>query len=167
MTDIFSRTRIFLFLLPVFLFCAAFIDLPQKGRVIGVSDGDTMTILHDDYSREKIRLYGIDCPEKKQAFGQRAKQFTSTMVYGQQVTIRRINSDRYGRTVAWVFLGHANVNTALVRAGLAWHYRKYSDDPELHRLEQEARIKKRGLWVDPYPVPPWDYRKGIQAGNAF
>jgi endonuclease YncB( thermonuclease family) len=131
----------------------------SPGWVVGVSDGDTITILHDDYSQEKIRLFGIDCPEKSQAFGQRAKQFTSSQVYGKVVTIRRMAEDRYGRTVAWVFEGKTNVNAELVKAGYAWHFRKYSNDLELQRLEDEARKSKRGLWVDPNPVPPWEYRR--------
>jgi micrococcal nuclease len=154
-----SRKTLFVFLSFVIFFCTAFTSRSETGRVVGVSDGDTITILHDDYSQEKIRLFGIDCPEKSQAFGQRAKQFTSSLVYGKVVRIRRMDEDRYGRTVAWIFHGNTNVNAELVRAGYAWHFRKYSDDLELQRLEDEARKSRRGLWVYPNPVPPWEYRR--------
>lgn len=160
MQEYHSRKTASVFLLLIILFCSAFTRRSETGRVVGVSDGDTITILHDDYSQEKIRLFGIDCPEKSQAFGQRAKQFTSSLVYGKVVTIRRMDEDRYSRTVAWVFVGKTNVNAELVRAGYAWHFRKYSNDLELQRLEDEARKSKRGLWVDPIPIPPWEYRKG-------
>jgi endonuclease YncB( thermonuclease family) len=159
MQEFYTRKTASVFLLFVILFCSAFTNRTETGRVVGVSDGDTITILHDDYSQEKIRLFGIDCPEKSQAFGQRAKQFTSSQVYGKVVTIRRMDEDRYGRTVAWVFAGKTNVNADLVRAGYAWHYRKYSNDPELQRIEDEARNAKRGLWDDPNPVPPWEFRR--------
>jgi endonuclease YncB( thermonuclease family) len=154
-----SRKAASIFLLFITFFCSAFTNRTETGWVVGVSDGDTITILHDDYSQEKIRLFGIDCPEKSQAFGQRAKQFTSSQVYGKVVTIRRMAEDRYGRTVAWVFVGKTNVNEELVKAGYAWHFRKYSNDLELQRLEDDARNAKRGLWFDPNPIPPWEFRR--------
>jgi endonuclease YncB( thermonuclease family) len=162
-----SRKAASVFLCLIILFCSAFTSRSETGRVVGVSDGDTITILHADYSQEKIRLFGIDCPEKSQAFGQKAKQFTSSLVYGKVVTIRRMDEDRYGRTVAWVFAGKTNVNAELVRAGYAWHFRKYSNDPELQRIEDDARNAKRGLWAYPNPVPPWEYRKGYDAIKSW
>ncbi|MFX0200221.1 MAG: thermonuclease family protein [Candidatus Hodarchaeota archaeon] len=110
----------------------------------------------------KVRLHGIDCPEKKQAFGTNAKQFTSDMAFGKEVTVRIQTTDRYGRAVGVVVLPDGkNLNWELVGAGLAWWYRKYSpDDRTLERLETEARAAKRGLWVDESPIPPWEWRRG-------
>lgn len=130
------------------------------GKVIGVSDGDTITMLHQGYP-EKIRLKGIDCPEKVQVFGQRAKQFTSTLAFGRVVTIRGVEKrDRYGRILGEVILPDGqNLNHQLLQAGLAWWYRKYSNDLQLERMESEARKAKRGLWADADPLPPWEWRQ--------
>ena len=145
---------LFVFLLP----SLAFVDF--SGRVVGVADGDTITVLKDK-TPVKVRLNGIDAPEKKQAFGARAKQFTSKSAFGKVVTIRERGRDKYGRTVADVILpGGAVLNRELVKAGLAWHYVKYAPrDEALRELEWEARLEKRGLWADKDPVPPWCYRK--------
>jgi endonuclease YncB( thermonuclease family) len=134
-----------------------------RGRVVGVADGDTITVLHDGRA-EKIRLYGIDAPEKGQAFGERAKQFTSGLAFGQTVAVRVRDHDRYRRTVGEVTLPDGrSLNEELVRAGFAWWYRRYSRDPRLAHLEQEARDAHRGLWADPHPVPPWDFRRRATA----
>ncbi len=129
------------------------------GRVVGVADGDTITVLHNGKG-ERIRLHGIDCPEKRQAFGNRAKQFTSTLVFGNTVTVQVVDRDRYGRTVAEVLLPDGrSLNRELVRAGFAWWYWRYTPDNEtLAQLEREARGAKRGLWADPHAVPPWEWR---------
>ena len=129
------------------------------GKVVGVSDGDTITVMHQGKG-EKIRLYGIDCPEKRQAFGKRAKQFTSNMVFGKDVEVRPVTTDRYGRTIAWIYVDGACLNEALLKAGLAWHYKRYSSERHLAELENEARRTKAGLWSDPYSVPPWNFRRG-------
>ena len=107
----------------------------------------------------RIRLYGIDCPESGQGFGKKAKQFTSGMVFRKIVRIEPVDRDRYGRTVAWVYVDGQNLCEELVRAGLAWHYKKYSSDQSLADLEILARHKRVGLWSDPHAVPPWEYRK--------
>jgi len=129
------------------------------GRVVSVSDGDTITVLHNGKG-ERIRLHGIDCPEKRQAFGKRAKQFTSTLVFSKTVTVQALDLDRYGRTVGVVLLPDGrSLNHELVRAGLAWWYWRYApDDETLAQLEREARGAKRGLWADPEPVSPWEWR---------
>ena len=129
-----------------------------SGPVVSVIDGDTIDVLHNRHA-ERIRLNGIDCPEKGQAFGQKAKQFTSTLVHGKEVTIQVLRKDRHGRTVADVVLPDGtNVSRELLRAGLAWWYRQYSKDESLGALEQEAQQAKRGLWADPNPIPPWEIR---------
>ncbi len=109
---------------------------------------------------KRIRLHGIDCPEKRQAFGNRAKQFTSTLVFGKTVTVQFVDRDRYGRTVAEVLLPDGrSLNRELVRAGFAWWYWRYApDDETLAQLEREARGAQRGLWADPHAVPPWEWR---------
>ncbi len=129
------------------------------GRVVGVSDGDTITVLHNGKG-ERIRLHGIDCPEKRQAFGNRAKQFTSNLVFGKTVTVQVLDRDRYGRTVGVVLLPDGrSLNHELVKAGFAWWYWRYTpDDETLAQLEREARAAKRGLWADAEPVPPWEWR---------
>jgi len=137
------------------------------GKVVGVIDGDTIEVLHNAQA-ERIRLNGIDCPEKRQPFGKKAKQFTSTLVFGKDVRVKPYKRDRHGRTVADVLLADkTNVSYEIVRAGLAWWYRKYSKDTTIEQLEAEAREAKRGLWVDANPIPPWDFRhprkKAIQS----
>ncbi len=128
------------------------------GRVVGVADGDTITVLHNGKG-ERIRLHGIDCPEKRQAFGKRAKQLTSNLVFGKTVTVQAVDRDRYGRTVGVVLLPDGrSLNHELVRAGLAWMYRRYTNDQSLSDLEEEARVARRGLCSDPHAVPPWDWR---------
>lgn len=128
------------------------------GPVVSILDGDTIEVLHNARA-ERIRLNGIDCPEKGQAYGNKAKQFTSTLAYGKEVTIQVLRKDRHGRTVGDVVLPDGtNVSRELVKAGLAWWYRQYSKDESLGALEQEAREAKRGLWSDPHPIPPWEVR---------
>jgi hypothetical protein len=124
-----------------------------------VADGDTITVLHDRRP-ETIRLNGIDAPEKAQAFGNRAKQFTAELAFGQivQVTVR--DQDRYGRTVADVRLPDGrSLNHEVARGGYAWWFRRYSRDASLAALESEARTARRGLWADAYPIAPWDWRE--------
>lgn len=131
-----------------------------SGRVVAVLDGDTIEVLHNR-TTTRIRLAGIDCPEKKQPFGQRAKQATSALSFGQHVTVHSAGKDRYGRTVGTVELpNETNLNYELVRQGWCWWFRKYSpSDTELESLERAARQAQKGLWIDPKPVPPWEYRK--------
>lgn len=147
-------------LMPVFIVFAATISV-ITGKVIGISDGDTIKILTEDKQELRIRLNGIDCPEKKQAFGTKARQFTSDMVFGKTVSVRYKSKDRYGRILGDVILNDSiNLNYELVRAGYAWWYRQYAKkDTVLEQLENEARIAKRGLWADKNPVAPWEYRK--------
>ncbi len=134
------------------------------GRVVGVSDGDTITVLDTSRTQHKIRLAGIDAPESKQAFGTRSKQHLSGSVYNRQVTVEWDKHDRYGRTVGVVLVDGHDANLEQVRAGMAWWYRHYAKDqrPEDRQLydaaETEARAAKRGLWADANPVPPWEWR---------
>lgn len=137
----------------------AFADF--SGKVVAVTDGDTVKVMNEGKA-EKIRLYGIDCPEKKQAFGQRAKQFASDLAFGKTVKVMEKGRDRYGRTIGEVILEDGrSLNRELVRAGFSWWYREYAPkDAELEALENAARKAKAGLWADADPVPPWSWRKG-------
>lgn len=130
------------------------------GRVVSIADGDTVTVLRGR-EQVRVRLYGIDCPESEQPFGRRARQRTGELAFGRMVTVRTEGRDRYGRVVAWVELPDGRLlNEILVAEGLAWHYRRYAPrEARLARLEQEARAARRGLWQDPYPVPPWQWRR--------
>lgn len=130
-----------------------------SGKVVGISDGDTLTVLRDR-TPIKIRLYGIDCPESKQDFGSRAKSLTAELAFGQVVKVQRRDTDRYGRTVAEVMLPDGrSLNHELVRQGMVWHYRRYAPhDLTLSQLEAEAKAARRGLWSRPDLVPPWEWR---------
>jgi micrococcal nuclease len=130
------------------------------GRVIGVLDGDTVEVL---VKREavRVRMDGIDAPEKKQAFGTKAKQALSGRVYGQSVRVVVKGKDRYERVLGVLLLeGGENVNEWMVEQGWAWHYKKYSRDGRLAELEEKAREGRVGLWADERPVAPWEFRKG-------
>lgn len=131
-----------------------------SGPVVSVLDGDTIEVLHTNKA-ERIRLSGIDCPEKGQAYGNKAKQATSALVFGKQVTLQTYGKDKYKRTLGDVLLPNGtNVNHELVKQGWCWWYRKYAPrNADLERLEQDARGAKKGLWADPHPVPPWEWRK--------
>lgn len=128
------------------------------GKCVGVSDGDTISVMKAGRA-VKIRLEGIDCPELGQDFGTRAKQFTSGMVFGKDVEVKEYNLDRYGRIVARVYVQGEDVSLELIKAGLAWHFKKYSSDAALAKAEVQARGQKKGLWSMPNPVPPWEYRR--------
>lgn len=132
--------------------------------VVGVSDGDTLTVLDADQHQWKIRLAGIDAPEKRQPFGQQSKQMLSDRVFGKQVLIETGKTDRYRRTIGKVMVAGEDVNLEQVRAGLAWHYKKYEREqnaPDRIRYasaEEDARRGLRGIWQQPVPVAPWNYR---------
>lgn len=142
----------------------AYADL-LSGRVVGVSDGDTITILDNTNTQYKIRLAGIDAPEKKQAFGNVSKQSLSDLVYGKQVDIDWQKQDRYGRTVGKVLVSGVNANLEQVKRGLAWYYKKYQNELVLEdrldylHAEESAEKSRVGLWIDKEPIAPWDFRK--------
>lgn len=128
-------------------------------KVIAVKDGDTIDLLRKGETI-KVRLYGVDSPEKDQDYGQKAKDYTAQLAFGKQVRLIAHNKDRYGRTVGTIILPDGrNLNEELIRNGYAWHYKEYSRDKNLGNLETDARRFKRGLWQDKNPVAPWDFRK--------
>ena len=131
-------------------------------KIVGVSNGDTLTVLTAEKRQVKVRLHGVDTPETGQDFGSRAKQAASELAFGKQVTIRERDKDRYGRTVAEVILPDGrSLNREMVGQGTAWWYSKYAPaDRELASLEAEAKTAKRGLWSQAAAVPPWEWRSG-------
>jgi len=141
------------------LLCAAHLHAGEV-RVVGVSDGDTVTVLTADKQQIKIRLAGIDAPESSQAFGNRAKQALADKVGGKTIEVVQQSKDRYGRTVADLYLEGRWINLELVAEGWAWHYRQYSRDQRLADAETAARQAGLGLWADKDPVPPWGFRRG-------
>lgn len=158
--------KIALFILALFS-CKETAPSPQlpknfQGKVVAVKDGDTIEVLYNN-STIKIRLAHIDCPEikKGQPYGTAAKQFTSALCFGQQVTVENEGRyDQYKRLIAVIINNsNQNLNKELVKAGLAWHYLKYSSDTAYSKLEDDARQHKAGLWADKNPIPPWDWRK--------
>lgn len=133
-----------------------------QAKVVHIADGDTITVLNEAKEQVRIRLNGIDCPETGQAFGRKATEFTKDLVALQTVTIKTFGQDRFGRTIGDVILHDGrNLNQELVGEGWCWWYRRYAPrDTVLEKLETEARNAKKGLWKDPHPVPPWDFRRG-------
>ena len=135
------------------------------GKVIGVSDGDTIKVLVNK-KQVTVRLEGIDAPEAKQSFGNKSKQALSDMIFGREVTITDTSDDRYGRTIGTVILGSTNINAKMIEDGWAWHYKEYSKDKRLAELEKEAKAAKSGLWTDSNPLPPWEFRTRQKKENS-
>ena len=132
-----------------------------SGKVVHVADGDTITVERDG-KKVKVRLYGIDTPEKSQWYGQNAKTFTSAQVMGKTVDVQEIDVDHYGRVVGIVSVGNLALNRHLVEYGYAWVYRQYCKKPfcsEWTKAEAVARKAKRGLWKNSEAIPPWQYRR--------
>jgi endonuclease YncB( thermonuclease family) len=133
------------------------------GRVVAVADGDTLTVL-DEYDRQhRIRLFGIDAPEKAQPFGNQAKKNLSGKVFGATVRVDVVDVDRYKREVGRIYLGNRFINLEQVRDGCAWRYAEFDRHHEFDRAEVEARRHHRGLWSAPHPTPPWEFRHAHKA----
>lgn len=131
-----------------------------RGWVVSIADGDTFTLLTSGKKQVKVRLHGIDCPERAQDFGQVARQKLSDLVFNQQVRVVEKDVDRYQRTVGIVYTSDNRcVNEELLRAGLAWHYKQYDNNPQWAALEAEAHKRRIGLWSHPNPVRPSEYRR--------
>lgn len=167
-----SLVSILLWLLPLHL-CSQIATI--QGKLIDIDDGDTFTILTADHTQYKVRLNGIDCPEKGQDFGKKAKQFTYLFCAGNTVTAELLSTDKYSRYIANVTVDGVSLNQSLVAEGLAWHYTKYSSDATLAALEQEARMKRIHIWSLSNPMPPWVYRhrgelqllSPLEPGNVY
>lgn len=141
------------------------------GKVIGLSDGDTITVLDITRNQHKVRLAGIDAPEKKQPFGNRSRQHLADLVFQKQVLVEWSKRDRYGRIVGKVLVAGQDVSLKQITAGLAWHYKAYqheqtSEDRALYAdSEDAARAKRIGLWQDSAPVAPWNFRSSRRKNN--
>ncbi len=151
--------RLSLYLLLLLTSFLASAQTVYQGTVVRIVDGDTLVLLVDQ-QQLKIRLADIDTPERKQPFGTKAKQALSDLAFSEQVSVAEIAKDRYGRIVGRVYVGDIDVNRDLVAQGFAWVFRRYSDDAELLELEAEAKQMGLGLWADPNPIPPWEWRRG-------
>mgnify|MGYP000383141733 CR=1 FL=1 len=149
----------------IFSVCTASASKILQGKVVSVADGDTITVLDAEKNQHKIRLQGIDAPEKAQAFGAKSKQALYEMVHGKTVQVSFEKSDKYGRILGKVLLDGQDICHQQIKAGLAWHYKKYQNQQPLadreaySASETAAKNEKLGLWSDPRPVAPWDFRK--------
>jgi endonuclease YncB( thermonuclease family) len=157
--------KLLLSFLLIFSVCTASASKILQGNVVSVADGDTITVLDAEKTQHKIRLQGIDAPEKAQAFGAKSKQALYEMVHGKTVQVSFEKSDKYGRILGKVLLDGQDICHQQIKAGLAWHYKKYQNQQPLvdreaySASETAAKNEKLGLWSDPRPVAPWDFRK--------
>jgi endonuclease YncB( thermonuclease family) len=129
------------------------------GRVIAIADGDTLTVLDGAKQRHRIRLAEIDAPEKGQPFGTKARENLGSKVFGKAVRVEVVDVDAYHREVGRIYLGERLINREMVQDGFAWDYRAYDKSGEFGGVEADARRHRRGLWADPHPVPPWEWRR--------
>ena len=142
---------------------------PLHGRVIAVADGDTVTVLDAQQRRHRVRLLGIDAPEQAQPWGAEAGAHLKALVLQHEVQVDFAKTDRHGRLVGTLRLQGQDVNLQLLRAGLAWHYKRYAEEQKwlerwrYARAERRAQRERRGLWADPAPTPPWEYRQQQRA----
>ena len=157
--------KLLLSFLLIFSVCTASASKIIQGKVVSVADGDTITVLDAEKTQHKIRLQGIDAPEKAQAFGAKSKQALYEMVHGKTVQVSFEKSDKYGRILGKVLLDGQDICHQQIKAGLAWHYKKYQNQQPLvdrdaySASETAAKNEKLGLWSDPRPMAPWDFRK--------
>lgn len=136
-----------------------------QGRVVGVTDGDTITVLDSANTQYKVRLAGIDAPERKQPYGQVSKRSLSDLIYNKSVLVDWSKRDRYDRIVGKVWVNDLDANLEQIKRGLAWHYTKYKKEQPLEdrlsylHAEEDAKASRVGLWIESNPIPPWDWRK--------
>lgn len=156
-------TRLIVLVLLIGLQWVAHADV-LLGHVVAVSDGDTITVLDDSKQRHVIRLMGIDAPEKAQAYGQKAKESLSDLVFNKDVSVTWFKRDRYGRTVGQVYVDDTDVCLEQIKRGLAWHYKDYEREQSVEDrsryaiAEEQARIARIGLWIDDNPIAPFKFR---------
>lgn len=128
-------------------------------RVVKIADGDTLTALSEQNRQLKCRLYGIDAPEKRQAFGQASKISLAQLAFGRSAQIDIVGRDRYGRAICRVAVAGVDVNKEQIARGMAWMYRQYADDRAYSDAESVAQARRIGIWIEAQPVPPWTFRK--------
>lgn len=137
---------------------SALADTRFQGKAVRVLDGDTIEVLSEGNRNVRVRLANIDAPEKSQAYGQRSKENLLGLVAGKSVVIVDLGGDQYGRRIGRVLVDGQEANVEQVRAGLAWVYSRYNHDGQLPTLESTARSQRIGLWSDPNPLAPWEFR---------
>lgn len=137
-----------------------------SGVVVGVSDGDTVTVLNPEKRQVKIRLVEIDAPESKQAFGTQSKQSLSDICFKKEVIVNDRGTDKYNRTLGRLNCGGVDANAEQVKRGMAWAYRQYLTDQSIIKLEDDAKTGTVGLWHDEHPTPPWEFRHGAKVSKA-
>lgn len=143
-----------------------------SGKVVAVLDGDTYDVMIWGNEKIRVRMEGIDAPERGMPFYQVSKKYLNDLCYGKQVTLDVTGTDQYGRTLGFTYLEDGReLGREMVKAGLAWHYKYYNSDTILSNLENEAKRLKKGLWIDKNPMPPWEnrrlHRKGISTKDSF
>ena len=150
----------------IFLFCffisiISFSQTILKAKVVGIKDGDTVVVLDSLNNQTTLRLAEVDTPEKSQPFGTKAKQFTSDQIYLKTIKYVVTDTDRYGRSIAMIYYDEDNkyLSAEIIKAGMGWHYKRYSTSKELALFEDNAKKNKIGLWVDNNPIAPWEFRK--------
>jgi micrococcal nuclease len=155
MPDYFASIMRLLLIIICFFSCST---EQQTGKVVKVIDGDTFDLMSD--KKIRVRMFGIDSPERGQAFSVKAREFTAALIAGKEINVTIRNNDRYGRSVCDVYLNDGTyVNAEIVKAGYAWLFTRYSNDDTLAQLEEDARKNKRGLWQEDNPLPPWEFRR--------
>ena len=149
-----------IFLCAIFFVCSGLFSQTFSGKVVGIKGGDTVVVLDSLNQQTTLRLAEFDCPEKKQAFGEKAKQFTSNEIYLKTIRYFVTDIDRYGRTIAMIYYDDDNkyLSEEIVKAGMGWQYKKYSKSIKLAELEETARQNKTGLWIEDNPVEPAVWR---------
>lgn len=128
-------------------------------RVIKVADGDTLTVLGERREQLKCRLYGIDAPEKRQAYGQASRQSLAELSFGRSARIDIVGRDRYGRAICRIVVAGVDVNKEQIARGMAWMYRRYASDRAYSDAESTAQARRIGIWREARPVPPWAFRR--------
>ncbi|ENA1802747.1 thermonuclease family protein [Flavobacterium psychrophilum] len=137
----------------------AFSQTTYTGKVVGIKDGDTVVVLDSLNNQTTLRLAEVDCPEKSQPFGTKAKQFTSDQIYLKTIKYVVTDVDRYGRSIAMIYYDNNKYLSAeIIKAGMGWHYKRYSTSKELALIEDNAKKNKKGLWVDVNPIEPSEWR---------
>lgn len=149
-------------LLYILLLFSLSLNAQLGGKIVKVSDGDTVILLDSNNTQHKIRLNGIDAPESNQPYGNKSKEFLASLIAGKTVIVEWKKRDQYKRILGVIYLGDTNINAEMIRAGYAWNY-KYSKDKYYIKLQEKAKVEKKGLWKDKNAVDPWQWRKNKTA----
>lgn len=153
--------KLYLFAIIFFFQASIIFSKSFTGKVVAVLDGDTFIVVDSNNFQQRIRLSGVDAPEKNQNYGQKAKYALSSLIYYKTVVVNYANYDKYGRIIGLVYVNSENINEQMLKLGFGWAYLKYLDASNIHYkdLERNARNSKFGLWNDNQPIPPWEFRK--------